>query len=65
VKHGDIRTSRFAVITLSLLVMGLAIIGISYFDSEMSLLSIAFECFSAYSTGLSIGLYRAILPGAS
>jgi Trk-type K+ transport system membrane component len=47
----------FAVIFLSLLIIGLAIIGISYFDSEMNLLSIAFECFSAYSTvGLSIGL---------
>jgi Trk-type K+ transport system membrane component len=47
----------FAVIFLSLLIIGLAIIGISCFDSEMNLLSIAFECFSAYSTvGLSIGL---------
>ncbi|WP_194851649.1 TrkH family potassium uptake protein [Nonlabens antarcticus] len=54
----DISVRRaFAVISLSLMVIGFAIIGISYFDSEMSLLSIAFECFSAYSTvGLSIGL---------
>jgi Trk-type K+ transport system membrane component len=47
----------FAVISLSLLVIGFGIIAISIFDSDKSLLSIAFECFSAYSTvGLSIGL---------
>ena len=47
----------FAIISLSLLVIGLAITGISIFDSDKSLLSIAFECFSAYSTvGLSVGI---------
>lgn len=47
----------FAVIALSLLVIGLGIILISVFDSEKSLLNIAFECFSAYSTvGLSLGI---------
>ncbi|PTM12937.1 MAG: ATPase [Bacteroidetes bacterium] len=47
----------FAVIALSLFVIGLGIMLISVFDSDKDLMSIAFECFSAYSTvGLSIGL---------
>lgn len=47
----------FAVISLSLVVIGGGIILISIFDSDKDLLSIAFECFSAYSTvGLSIGI---------
>lgn len=54
----DISVRRaFAVIALSLLVIGLAIMLISIFDSDKSLLNIAFECFSAYSTvGLSLGI---------
>ncbi|NEW79267.1 MAG: ATPase [Gelidibacter sp.] len=54
----DISVRRaFAVISLSLLVIGSGIIAISIFDSDKDLKSIAFECFSAYSTvGLSIGL---------
>ena len=54
----DISVRRaFAVISLSLLVIGSGIIAISIFDSEKDLKSIAFECFSAYSTvGLSIGI---------
>jgi len=54
----DISVRRaFAVISLSLFVIGLAIMLISIFDKEKSLLDIAFECFSAYSTvGLSLGI---------
>lgn len=54
----DISVRRaFAVISLSLLVIGLGIFAISIFDSDKNLKSIAFECFSAYSTvGLSIGI---------
>ncbi len=54
----DISVRRaFAVISLSLMVIGSGIIAISIFDSEKDLKSIAFECFSAYSTvGLSIGI---------
>lgn len=54
----DISVKRaFATITLSLMVVGFAIMLISVFDSEKDLLSIAFECFSAYSTsGLSLGI---------
>lgn len=47
----------FAVISLSLLVIGTGVILISIFDSDKNLLDIAFECFSAYSTvGLSLGI---------
>ncbi|MEP6262554.1 MAG: potassium transporter TrkG [Gillisia sp.] len=47
----------FSIISLSLFVIGTAIFLIASFDSEMTLLSIAFECFSAYSTvGLSLGI---------
>lgn len=58
----DISVRRaFATITLSLVVVGTGIIMISIFDSEKSLVSIAFECFSAYSTsGLSIGITAAL-----
>lgn len=54
-----------AVISLSLLVIGIGIMLISIFDEEKHLLSIAFECFSAYSTvGLSLGI-TASLSSAS
>ena len=47
----------FAVIALSLMIIGTSIILISIFDSDKNLLDIAFECFSAYSTvGLSLGI---------
>lgn len=60
----DISVRRaFAVISLSLLVIGTGIIIISIFDSEKDLLGIAFECFSAYSTvGLSVGITAALSP---
>lgn len=47
----------FAIISLSLVVIGAGVFLIASFDSEKDLLSIAFECFSAYSTvGLSLGI---------
>lgn len=47
----------FAIISLSLVVIGFAIMSISIFDPEKQLIEIAFECFSAYSTvGLSLGI---------
>lgn len=54
----DVSVRRaFAIITLSLLVIGFAIMFISIFDPEKQLRDIAFECFSAYSTvGLSLGI---------
>ncbi|MFT6827817.1 MAG: trk system potassium uptake protein TrkH [Roseivirga sp.] len=55
---GDQSIKRaFAIISLSLVVVGFSTFCISYFDSEKSLKDIAFECFSAYSTsGLSLGI---------
>ncbi|MCF8464647.1 MAG: ATPase [Flavobacteriales bacterium] len=54
----DISVRRaFATISLSLIVIGFGITLISFFDNEKSLIDIAFECFSAYSTvGLSLGI---------
>lgn len=47
----------FAVIALSLLVIGFGIVFVSIFDPKKELKEIAFECFSAYSTsGLSLGI---------
>lgn len=54
----DITVRRsFAIISLSLIVIGSGIILISIFDTDKNLMDIAFECFSAYSTvGLSLGI---------
>lgn len=47
----------FAIIALSLMVIGTSVFLIASFDQEKTLLDIAFECFSAYSTvGLSVGI---------
>ena len=51
----------FATMALSLLVIGAGVILISYFDNNLKLLDIIFECFSAYSTvGLSLGITEGI-----
>jgi potassium uptake TrkH family protein len=54
----DISVRRsFAIISLSFLVIGMSVLFIVTFDPEQTLLKIAFESFSAYSTvGLSMGL---------
>ncbi|MDP2723858.1 MAG: potassium transporter TrkG [Bacteroidales bacterium] len=54
----DISAKRAsATILLSFIVIGFGIMGITYFDSQKSLLPIAFECFSAFGTvGLSMGI---------
>jgi Trk-type K+ transport system membrane component len=54
----DISVRRsFAIISLSLIVIGFGIMLISIFDTDKSLMDIGFECFSAYSTvGLSLGI---------
>lgn len=47
----------FAIISLSLFVISLAVILVSIFDPEKKLLEVVFECVSAYSTsGLSLGI---------
>nr|WP_262914756.1 potassium transporter TrkG [Christiangramia lutea] len=56
VSQASIRRA-FAIISLSLMVIGFSIFLITSFDQEKTLLSIAFEAFSAYSTvGLSTGI---------
>jgi Trk-type K+ transport system membrane component len=54
----DISVRRaFAIIMLSLIVIGIGIMSILIFDPDKELLGVAFECFSAYSTvGLSLGI---------
>lgn len=54
----DISIKRsFAIVTLSLFVIGFAVTLITYFDPKIELKDIAFECFSAYGTaGLSLGI---------
>lgn len=47
----------FATISLSLIAVGFSVFFVSFFEQEKSMMSIAFECFSAYSTvGLSTGI---------
>ncbi|MEN5193165.1 TrkH family potassium uptake protein [Sphingobacterium faecium] len=61
------RTIRraFAAMTLSLLVIGVGVFLITTFDPKLSLLDIAFECFSAYSTvGLTLGITEDLTTGS-
>ncbi|OYX27556.1 MAG: potassium transporter [Flavobacteriales bacterium 32-35-8] len=47
----------FAIISISLIVIGVAIILLLFFEPNKTLMEIAFECFSAYSTvGLSLNV---------
>lgn len=47
----------FAIITLSIIVISISTVCISFFEPSLSLLNISFECVSAYSTvGLSRGI---------
>lgn len=58
----DISVRRsFAIIALSLMIIGISISLIASFDPDQEIIKIAFECFSAYSTvGLSMGLTSAL-----
>ncbi|UII19680.1 TrkH family potassium uptake protein [Fulvivirga ligni] len=47
----------FSVIIMSFLVIGLSVFFVSLYNPELSIIAIAFECFSAFSTvGLSLGI---------
>jgi Trk-type K+ transport system membrane component len=47
----------FAIISISLIVIGTAIVLLLFFEPDKTLMEIAFECFSAYSTvGLSLNV---------
>ncbi|MBP6184173.1 MAG: hypothetical protein KA479_04480 [Saprospiraceae bacterium] len=51
----------FAMISLSLIAIGMSVFFITIFDEKQNLLHIAFECFSAFSTvGLSLGITAAL-----
>jgi Trk-type K+ transport system membrane component len=56
ISHDSVRRA-FAIIILSLLLIGIAIFSVSINDSDKGLIAIAFEVFSAFSTvGLSLGI---------
>jgi potassium uptake TrkH family protein len=56
ISHNSVQRA-FAIIILSLLLIGISIFFVSINDSEKGLISIAFEVFSAFSTvGLSLGI---------
>lgn len=47
----------FATISLSLIIIGMGVMLMAVFDKDKDIISIVFECFSAYSTvGLSLGV---------
>ncbi|MCM5662358.1 TrkH family potassium uptake protein [Galbibacter mesophilus] len=47
----------FAIVSISLITIGIAIILLLFFEPQLNLISVAFEAFSAYSTvGLSLNL---------
>jgi trk system potassium uptake protein len=52
----------FAIICISLIVIGIAITLLLFFEPEKTLMEIAFECFSAYST---VGLSMNVTPSLS
>ncbi|MEB2778915.1 potassium transporter TrkG [Algoriphagus sp. C2-6-M1] len=55
----------FAVISLSVLVMGFGVFLLMIFDPELALMDVAFEVFSAFSTvGLSLGITSQLSTGS-
>jgi len=55
----------FATMFLSLIIIGMGVYAISFFERNRPLLEIAFECFSAYSTvGLSLGVTGDLAEGS-
>jgi Trk-type K+ transport system membrane component len=62
ISEGSINRA-FAIIILSLLVLGLSILMVSFNDSDKGLFKIAFEVFSAFSTvGLTLGITPDLSP---
>lgn len=55
----------FAIISLSLIFIGGATMTVALLDPELPLVTVAFECFSAYSTvGLSMGITSSLSAGS-
>lgn len=55
----------FAIICISLMVIGMAILMILFFEKDFTLIQIAFEAFSAFSTvGLSLGITPELSTGS-
>ncbi len=60
----DVSVRRaFAIISLSLVAIGLGTFGIAYTDGHQDLMLVAWECFAAYTTaGMSLGLTGELSP---
>lgn len=55
----------FAIICISLMIIGMGILMILFFENDFTLIQIAFESFSAFSTvGLSLGITPALSVGS-
>ena len=55
----------FAIICISLLIIGMGILMILFFEKDFTLIQIAFETFSAFSTvGLSLGITASLSVGS-
>ena len=55
----------FAIICISLMVIGMGILMILFFEKDFSLIQVAFEVFSAFSTvGLSLGITASLSIGS-
>lgn len=64
ISHQSVRRA-FAIIVSSLLLIGLAVFFLSFYDSDKGFIKIAFEAFSAFSTvGLSLGITPQLSTGS-
>jgi trk system potassium uptake protein len=64
ISHQSVRRA-FAIIVSSLLIIGLVIFFLSFYDPDKDFIKIAFEAFSAFSTvGLSLGLTPQLSTGS-
>ncbi|MBK6902721.1 MAG: potassium transporter [Saprospirales bacterium] len=53
----------FAILCLSLIVLGFSVMFVSLFEPQLGLMKVAFECFSAFGTvGLSMGVTPTLSP---
>ncbi len=63
--NNETLNKAFAVISLSVLVMGIGVLLLMILDPELALMDVAFEIFSAFSTvGLSLGITSQLSTGS-
>ncbi len=60
ITYSSIRRAS-AIICLSLIVIGVSVFSVTFFDQDLAVVDVVFECFSAYGTvGLSLGITAAL-----